>query len=38
MPSPYCPELSSEDDCKRFDKFEEEEPFYPPEDKKQGKR
>jgi hypothetical protein len=24
-------------DCKRFDNFEEEEPFYPPEDKKNRK-
>jgi len=26
--SPFAPDLTSEDDCRRFDKFEEEEPFY----------
>jgi serine/threonine kinase 38 len=26
--SPFAPELVSDDDCRRFDKFEEEEPFY----------
>jgi serine/threonine kinase 38 len=36
--SPYCPELNSDDDCRRFDKFDEEEPFYPPDDKKQNRR
>jgi hypothetical protein len=34
MRSPYNPELTSDDDCRRFDKFEEEESFYPVEDKK----
>jgi hypothetical protein len=29
--------LKSPVDCKRFDNFEEEEPFYPPEDKKNRK-
>lgn len=32
--SPYIPELTSEDDCRRFDKFDEEEPFHPVDDKK----
>jgi serine/threonine kinase 38 len=36
--SPFEPELVSDDDCKRFDKFEEEEPFYPPEDKKNPRK
>lgn len=36
--APYIPELSSDDDCKRFDKFDEEEPFYPPEDKKNPRK
>jgi serine/threonine kinase 38 len=36
--SPYSPELTSDDDCRRFDKFDEEEAFYPPEDKKNPKR
>ena len=36
--SPYTPELISDDDCKRFDKFDEEEPFYPVEDKKNTKK
>lgn len=35
--APYIPELSSDEDCRRFDKFDEEEPFYPPEDKKAKK-
>jgi serine/threonine kinase 38 len=26
--SPFSPDLVSDDDCRRFDKFEEEEPFY----------
>jgi serine/threonine kinase 38 len=38
MKSPYMPELSSDDDCRRFDKFEEEEPFYPLDDKKNAKK
>lgn len=36
--SPYTPDLSSDDDCKRFDKFDEEEPFYPAEEKKGVKK
>jgi len=32
--APYIPELVGDDDCKRFDKFDEEEPFYPVDDKK----
>lgn len=36
-PSPYRPKVGDEIDCSRFDKFNEEEPFYPPEDKK-GKK
>lgn len=28
------PDLTGEDDCSRFDKFEEEEPFYPQEEKR----
>ena len=35
--SPYKPQLKSPIDCKRFDNFEEEEPFYPPEDRKNRK-
>jgi serine/threonine kinase 38 len=34
MKAPYIPELVSDDDCRRFDKFDEEEPFYPPDDRK----
>ena len=26
--APFAPNLTSDDDCQRFDKFEEEEPFY----------
>jgi len=26
--APFIPDLIGDDDCKRFDKFEEEEPFY----------
>lgn len=36
--SPYAPEVASEDDCRRFDKFDEEDTFYPVEDKKNKKR
>jgi serine/threonine kinase 38 len=32
--APYIPELTSDEDCSRFDKFDEEDPFYPVEDKK----
>jgi serine/threonine kinase 38 len=35
--SPYQPKLASDDDCTRFDKFDEEEPFYPPDDNKARK-
>jgi hypothetical protein len=38
MKSPYAPELTSDDDCRRFDKFEEEEPFHPLEDRKNVKK
>ena len=38
MKAPYIPDLSSDDDCRRFDKFDEEEPFYPKDDKKQAKK
>lgn len=38
MKSPYSPELTSDDDCRRFDKFDEEDPFYPVEDKKVKKQ
>jgi hypothetical protein len=34
MKAPYIPEVVSEDDCRRFDKFDEEEAFYPLDDKK----
>ena len=32
--SPYRPQVKSAIDTTRFDKFDEEEPFYPPEDKR----
>ena len=38
MKAAYIPELTSDEDCRRFDKFEEEEPFYPNDDKKNQKR
>jgi len=38
MKSPYQPELNSDEDCRRFDKFDEEDPFYPVEDKKNVKK
>jgi len=38
MQAPYIPTLDGDDDCKRFDKFDEEEPFYPMEDKKNPKK
>mmetsp|Transcript_34253 Transcript_34253/g.25317 ORF Transcript_34253/g.25317 Transcript_34253/m.25317 type:complete len:189 (-) Transcript_34253:366-932(-) len=38
MQSPYIPSLDSDEDCRRFDKFDEEEPFYPMDDKKNGKK
>lgn len=36
--APYIPVLEGDDDCTRFDKFDEEEPFYPVEDKKTRKQ
>lgn len=36
--SPYRPQVKSAIDSTRFDKFEEEEPFYPPEDKRTKKQ
>jgi serine/threonine kinase 38 len=36
--APYIPELSSDEDCRRFDKFDEEEPFYPPNDRNARKQ
>ena len=30
--APFLPKIKDEEDCSRFDKFEEEVPFYPPED------
>lgn len=36
MKAPYAPELTSDDDCRRFDKFEEEEPFHPVADDKKN--
>lgn len=36
-PSPFKPEFKTNTDCKRFDKFEEEEPFHPQEDKRAKK-
>jgi len=35
--APYSPEVKSEIDTSNFDHFEEEEPFYPPEDSKASK-
>lgn len=32
--APYIPDIKSDEDCHRFDKFDEEEPFYNLEDKK----
>lgn len=32
MPAPYIPEVTSELDTRNFDKFEEDEPFYPKDD------
>ena len=32
--APFIPDLASNEDCRRFDKFDEEESFYPTEDKK----
>jgi serine/threonine kinase 38 len=36
--APWLPELSDELDCKYFDHFDEDENFYPPEEKKPGGR
>lgn len=30
--SPFSPKIKDEEDCSRFDKFEEEAPFYPADD------
>ena len=30
--SPFLPEIKDDEDVSRFDKFDEEQPFYPPED------
>ena len=30
--SPFMPEIKDDEDVSRFDKFDEEQPFYPPED------
>ena len=32
MKSPFSPKIKDDEDCSRFDKFEEETPFYPVED------
>jgi serine/threonine kinase 38 len=32
MTSPFLPDIKDDEDCSRFDKFDEEAPFYPPED------
>ena len=34
--SPFAPEVKDDEDCTRFDKFDEEAPFYPPEDSSSG--
>jgi hypothetical protein len=36
--APYIPDIKNDEDCHRFDKFDEEEPFYTLEDKKGQKR
>ena len=28
LEAPYIPELSNDEDCRRFDKFDEEDPFH----------
>ena len=33
MKSPFIPTIKDDEDCSRFDDFEEEDPFYPPEDR-----
>ena len=35
--APYIPNLKTDYDCQNFDKFDEEDPFYPVEEKKAGK-
>lgn len=32
MKSPFIPKIKDDEDCSRFDKFEEETPFYPTDD------
>ena len=32
MKSPFTPKIKDDEDCSRFDKFEEETPFYPADD------
>jgi serine/threonine kinase 38 len=32
--SPFSPKIKDEEDCSRFDKFEEEAPFYPQDESK----
>ena len=32
MKSPFIPKIKDDEDCSRFDKFEEETPFYPADD------
>jgi hypothetical protein len=32
MKSPFTPKIKDDEDCSRFDKFEEETPFYPIDD------
>jgi serine/threonine kinase 38 len=36
--APYVPELSSETDTRNFDRYEETEPFYPPESSKKRRK
>lgn len=31
MPAPYVPSVASDIDTRNFDRFDEDEPFYPPE-------
>lgn len=32
MKSPFIPKIKDDEDCSRFDKFEEETPFHPVDD------
>lgn len=32
MKASFLPDIKDDEDCSRFDKFDEEAPFYPPED------